>query len=110
MNHINYFSDIGLNINTTPDGNLKIQGLSVLENGLKNQVLQYAKQNKYEIMLQLELNYLWDKAWNLADWIDDADSKIDWRERTKYVPEVLKMSARIGELELLINQEESNGK
>ena len=56
--------------------------------------------------LQDELNYLWDKAWSLADWIDDAESNISWKERTKYVPEVLKMSARIGELESLINKGE----
>ena len=54
MNHINYFSDVGLDINITPDGNLKIKGFSSLQNDLKNQVLQYAKKNKRGIILELQ--------------------------------------------------------
>jgi len=65
-----------------------------------------ADRNQKVKTLQDELNYLWDKAWTLADWIDDANSKVDWKERIKFVPEVFKMSARIGELEYLINQGE----
>ena len=54
--------------------------------------------------LQDERNYIWDKAWNLAEWIDDQHSKVHWKERTKYVPEVFAMSARISELEKQIAQ------
>lgn len=48
--------------------------------------------------LQNEITYLWEKAWKLADWIDDPESKIPWQERTKYVSEVLKMGREIDNL------------
>ncbi len=48
--------------------------------------------------LQDELNYLWDKAWKLADWIDDPESDIPWQERAVRVPEVLEMGRQIDRL------------
>jgi hypothetical protein len=53
----------------------------------------------FETSLHEQIDHLWEKAWKLADWIDNPQSNIHWQERKKYLPEVFKMSARIGELE-----------
>ena len=109
MNHINYFSDIGLDINITPDSNLSIKGLSSLQKDLIEQVVQHAKENKWRIIFELQtqnktlnkkITILWKQADKLADWIDDERSDTHWKERRKYVPQVLEMGAEIDRLEL----------
>lgn len=108
MRHADYFINKGLTIDITSDDNLKLKGLSFLQDYLKNQVLQYAKQNKWRIIFELQtqnksldetINILWDKAIKLADWIENPDSDISLQKRTKYVPKLLEMSEQISELE-----------
>jgi len=117
MNQVNYFSDIGLNINITPDDNLKIQGLSSLQSDLKNQVLQYAKKNKWQILFEIKtqnktiqekIDILWNQADKLADWIDDSSSTVPWQERAARVPELQEMSLEIDNL--ITQQDDGNGK
>ncbi len=48
---------------------------------------------------------LWQKAWKLADWIDDSQSDIPWHERAARVPELQRMSMMLSELEVLINRQ-----
>lgn len=62
-----------------------------------------AHENQKAKTPQQKYDILWKKAWALADWIDDPDSKVPWQERAARVPELQKMSMMIGELELLIN-------
>lgn len=50
MNHIDCFSDKGLTVSITKNGNLKIQGLSSLPGNLSGQVLEYAKKYKQQIL------------------------------------------------------------
>ncbi len=103
---MNYFSDKGLNVSTTPDGDLKIQGLSSLQDDLKRQVLQYAKKNKWRIAfeiqtlgktLQQKIDILWNTAEVLADWMDD-ETDIPWEERAAKIPELQKMAKEIDRL------------
>jgi len=64
-------------------------------------------QNKNDIpetTLKKKFDILWNQATKLADWIDDEHSDVPWQERTKYVSKLLKISARIGELEILIQR------
>lgn len=107
MNHVNYFSNKGLDITITPDGNLKIQGLSSLQGKLTDQVLQYAKKNKWRILFEIKtqkktlkekIDILWNQADELADWLDDSDSDISWQERTLKIPELQEMSLEIDRL------------
>jgi len=55
---------------------------------------------------QQQHDNLWQKAWELADWIDDSSSSVTWQERAAKVPELQKMSMMIDELEYLMNQKE----
>jgi hypothetical protein len=104
MNHIDYFLDKGLSINATTDANLKIKGLSILQEDLKKQVIQYAQKNKWRIVFEIQtqnksleekIETLWNKATQLEDWIDDPESDVPWQEKTKYVPQLQEMSLEI---------------
>lgn len=81
----------------------KVQNIQKVEKKEKNKAFvpfaPFVVKNQKAKNLQDELAYLWDKAWKLADWIDDEHSTVHWKERKKYVPEVFKISARIGEIE-----------
>ena len=54
MKHIKYLSDRSLNIRLVDGDSLKIDGLSSLKGELKNQVIQYAKDYKREIIFELQ--------------------------------------------------------
>jgi hypothetical protein len=62
-----------------------------------------SKQGSF-ILEKQKFDSLWQKAWKLADWIDDPGSTIPWQERAAKVPELQKMSMMIGELEMLIEK------
>ena len=107
MNHVNYFSDLGLKIDLTSDDNLKIKGLSILQGDLRNQVLQYAKENKWRIVFEIQtenksleekIETLWNKATQLENWVDDPHSEVDWEIRTARVQELQEMSLEIDRL------------
>ncbi len=107
MKHVKYFSDLGLDVGITLDGNLKIKGLSALQNDLESQMLQYAKKNKWQILFELQtqsktlqeqIDILWTQAEKLADWIDDSCSAVPWQERAEKVSELQEMSLKIDRL------------
>lgn len=114
MNYVTYFSDKGLDISITADDNLKIQGLSSLQDDLRIQVLQYAQENKWCIVfeiqtqdktLQQKIDTLWKKATILADWIDNSESNVSWQKRAAKIQEIQKMSEEIDRLEARIDLE-----
>jgi len=58
--------------------------------------------------LQQQFDSLWEKAWKLADWIDEPESDIPWQERAAKVPELQEMSAELDRLEAIIKAEKEN--
>ena len=115
MKYIKYFSDLGLDIDSTLDGNLKIHGLSSLKDDVKSKALEYAKKNKPLIVFELQTqntthqqkhDALWEKAWALADFLDD--NFIPWPERKARIPEYDQMVSKIENLEKIIKQEIKN--
>ena len=59
----------------------------------KNQQLEKSIQGKHD--------ELWQKAWALADKIDDPGSIVPWQERTLMVPQLQEMSKELDRLEKL---------
>ena len=117
MNYVTYFVNKGLNISITADGNLKIQGLSSLQDDLRIQVLQYAQENKWRIVfeiqtqdktIQQQFDSLWETAETLADLIDNPESDVPLQERTTKVPELQEMSAELDRLKAIIKAEKEN--
>jgi len=94
----------------------KVQNIQKVEKKLKNEAfvpsVPFVVKNQKVETLQTQIDLLWGKAWNLADWIDDCCSKVSWQERAAKVPELQKMSLRIDELkkkQTIQESEESNG-
>ncbi len=54
-----------------------------------------------EKSIQQQHNTLWLQADELADWIDDSNSTLPWRERAAKVPELQAMSLELSRLEQL---------
>lgn len=48
-----------------------------------------------------QFDSLWEKAWVLADWIDDSNSDVSWQERAARVPELQRMSKELDRLEIM---------
>ncbi|MBA3010013.1 MAG: hypothetical protein KJ658_05185 [Proteobacteria bacterium] len=53
---------------------------------------------------QNQFDTLWEKATNLADWIEDSSSTIPFQERAARVPELQKMSMMLDELKQQISR------
>lgn len=85
----------------------KRQNIQKVEEKFKNKAfvpfVPFVVKNQKTKTYQQQHEDLWEKAWKLADWIDDPDSDVPWQERTARVPELQKMSMMIGELECLMN-------
>jgi len=55
MNPLDYFLTKGLMISPTEDDRLSIRGISSLPGALKNQVLEYARINKQQILFEARM-------------------------------------------------------
>jgi len=117
LKHLKYFSDKRLNLSVTIGGDLKIQGLSSLQDDLRIQVLQYAQENKWRIIfeiqtqdktIQQQFDSLWETAETLADLIDNPESDVPLQERAAKVPALQEMSAELDRLKSIINVEKKN--
>lgn len=64
--------------------------------------IAYRYQNKNPYRNQFDS--LWEKATNLADWIDDSSSTVPFQERAARVPELQKMSMILDELKQQISR------
>jgi hypothetical protein len=57
---------------------------------------------------QQRFDSLWQKAWKLADWIDDSKSVVPRQKRAAKVPELQEMSAKLDQLEALTKVKKKN--
>lgn len=101
MSYLNFFKSHGLEIFTDDGKDIQIRGISSLPGNKKNFVLQYARQNKIAILIEV----LWAEADTLADWIDNPGSEAPWQDRAARVSDLEAMSKRI---EDLIQQRDSD--
>lgn len=102
MNYIEFFRKYELEVSTTDGMSLQIRGLSSLHGNEKESVLQYAKQHKTGILIEIT----WKQTEQLADWIDYSDTPIE--EKRARLPEFQALTIRIDELikeHLRIDQE-----
>lgn len=65
-------------------------------------IADIATENQKVKTYRQQHNDLWQKAWKLAEWIDDSNSNIPWQERSVRVPELQEISMTIDELEMLM--------
>ena len=65
-------------------------------------IADIAPKNEKVKTYQQQHDHLWQKAWNLANWIDNPGPEIPWQERTAKVPELQAMSLELDQLEKLM--------
>lgn len=103
---MNIFEKSGISF-TMVNNKLRVEGLKNLPGNTANEIRRQIRENKKDIIqgiYQQEHDALWQKADELADWIDDPDSKVAWQERAARVPELQEMAV---EIDLLIDKLET---
>ena len=89
-------------ITSTPIRNIRNMSNIQEKNSIKGNIADIADiapKIKNEKSIQQQHDHLWQKAWNLADWIDDSLSALPWQERAAKVPELQAMSRELDQLE-----------
>ena len=113
IRYTRYFLDRGVKVylNETRDG-LKIRGLSSLPGKIKSEVLEFARQKKEWIIIQLKTQnlpvndrakMLWKYANNIADWVDNSDGE-HYTKRQEKVPGLTILSQYIDKMILQCDQ------
>ncbi len=81
--------------------NSNIKGKDLVKANIAD-IADIAPKNEKVKTYQQQHDHLWQKAWNLADWIDNPGSDISWQERAAKVPELQAMSLELDQLEKLM--------